>query len=416
MVTPKPLLRKVLLTLGILLVVYSSAWLIFDYKFRYNPTLERWLMHFGIGDTDHLRDNGYRQIWEGDEANLKAGVETFREALRRDSASPYSWCDLAEALLKANQRQDATRCMAEALKRGPYAVPILLRAGVFYFQLEQPSQGLQCLSRVLEQTAEDDAQIFEIYTSPKARLDDVLHHGLPALERPARAFFRHLLARAETGGVQKAWLWIDRHQLADDPLTGEYVDFLLKRQQYQTAVEVWVRQLGPRKGEHPSQSLLFNGDFEWELTGGVLDWRIGRVRGAETKRSPAPTQSGRWSLEVHFEGKENVDYHHLAQRVVVEPGAYRFEGWIKTEGITTDQGIGWRIHDAENTGRLDLVFDNRVGTSDWTQTQQDFQVGRSTRLLEVQLIRRPSLKFDNQINGTAWVDNVRLRRQGEKKG
>jgi hypothetical protein len=81
-----------------------------------------------------------------------------------------------------------------------------------------------------------------------------------------------------------------------------------------------------------------------------LDWRIGRVEGAETKRNSATIQSGRWSLEVHFEGKENVDDHHLSQRVVVEPGDYRFEAWVKTEGITTDQGLGWRIHDAENPG------------------------------------------------------------------
>jgi hypothetical protein len=150
MATPRSSLRKALLTLGLLLVIYSSTWLIFDFKYRNTPTVERWLMHFGIGDTDHLRDNGYRQIWEGDQANLKAGVETFREALRRDSASPYSWCDLAEALLQSGQTNRACYSMAEALERGPYAVPILLRAGVFYFQVEQPSEGLQCLSRVLE--------------------------------------------------------------------------------------------------------------------------------------------------------------------------------------------------------------------------------------------------------------------------
>jgi hypothetical protein len=30
------------------------------------------------------------------------------------------------------------------------------------------------------------------------------------------------------------------------------------------------------------------------------------------------------------------------------------------------------------------------------------------RLLAVELIRRPSLKFDNKISGTVWVDDVRL--------
>jgi len=115
-----------------------------------------------------------------------------------------------------------------------------------------------------------------------------------------------------------------------------------------------------------------------------------------------------WSLRIRFGGKENVAYSHIAQRAVVWPGPYRFEAWIRTEEITTNQGIGWRIFDAVSPSRLSLEFENRVGTADWTKVEKIFVVPPETRLLEVQVVRRPSLKFDNKISGTACIDAVSL--------
>jgi hypothetical protein len=39
-----------------------------------------------------------------------------------------------------------------------------------------------------------------------------------------------------------------------------------------------------------------------------------------------------------------------------------------------------------------------------------FTAGQGTQLIEVQLSREPSLKFDNKIRGTLWLDGVTLER------
>ncbi len=226
--------------------------------------------------------------------------------------------------------------------------------------------------------------------------------------RPAQAFFHHILERVQVAAVQATWQWLYARALTDDKLTSQYVDFLLKTQEYEAALQAWTAQLGKRVGDYPEGNGLFNSDFEAETTGTALDWRIGRVDGVDVEGDSTVAKQGGWSLRVRFGGKVNLAYNHISQRTVIRPGIYRFEAWVRTEEITTDQGIGWRIFDAESPSRLNLVFENRVGTAAWTKLEKTFLIPPETRLLEVQLVRRSSLKFDNKISGTVWIDAVSL--------
>jgi len=57
-----------------------------------------------------------------------------------------------------------------------------------------------------------------------------------------------------------------------------------------------------------------------------------------------------------------------------------------------------------------------TGTNEWRLLEKTFAAGRGTRLIEVQLSREPSLKFDNKIRGTLWLDGVTLERVGGRSG
>jgi hypothetical protein len=118
--------------------------------------------------------------------------------------------------------------------------------------------------------------------------------------------------------------------------------------------------------------------------------------------------SGQWSLRIDFRGKENLNYSHVSQTVCVRPGPLRFQAYVRTEGITTDQGVGFRVFDPESPARLDARTAQLSGDSDWRPLELAFVVPPETRLLVVQVRRLPSLKFDNKIAGTAWVDDAVL--------
>ena len=113
-----------------------------------------------------------------------------------------------------------------------------------------------------------------------------------------------------------------------------------------------------------------------------------------------------WSLRIQFNGTANVDFHHISLNAVVPPGRYRFHARIRTEHLTTDQGLFFRIADPEAPNRLTAETTPVLGTSDWHDIQSVFAVGPTTRFIEISVNRRPSLRFENKINGTIWIEGL----------
>lgn len=122
--------------------------------------------------------------------------------------------------------------------------------------------------------------------------------------------------------------------------------------------------------------------------------------------------TGTHSLRIRFAGTENVNYAQTTQKTSVLPGTYRFTAFIRTENITTNMGVAFRIFDAEDSSRLNVLTDQFVGTRDWTEVEKIIQVPIATQLLGIQVIRQPTIKFDNKVSGTAWIDTIRLARIG----
>src|SRR5207249_9006094 len=106
--------------------------------------------------------------------------------------------------------------------------------------------------------------------------------------------------------------------------------------------------------------------------------------------------------------EENLNYNHVSQTAYVRPGPAQFRAYLKTAGISTDQGIGFHIFDAESPARLDMFTEQLTGTSDWRKIETAFVIPQNTKAVTIQVVRRPSLRFDNQIRGTAWIDDVTL--------
>ena len=174
-------------------------------------------------------------------------------------------------------------------------------------------------------------------------------------------------------------------------------------------MNAWAAYVGPRDGGN--SAFLFNGGFEHEPFGHTFDWNIRNAPGARAVRDSTVAHSGRASLRIQFDGNSNISYDDVAQTTVVKPGNYRLQAYLRTDRITTDEGVAIRIYDRENAGRLNVVTPASVGTSGWRLITRDLTVARPTRLLAIEVVRAPSSKFDSAISGTAWIDDVQLLRQ-----
>lgn len=349
-----------------------------------------------------------QRMWAGEVEGPDGAVELFGEALRRDTASPYRWCDLGEALLEAGQTEQARYCFQRGVESGPHSPQTLLRAANFHFRIGEEQKALPYTSRVLGMAPDYDAAVFGSYSRMGVSIEEVLARGIPADKRAAQSFFRYVLGQGGLREARAAWEWMGAHSFADDRLADEYAAFLVRLGEYQAAASMWAAHVAPREEGYRVLNSVYNGSFEREPARTTFDWRIASCQGVHAERDAAVASSGRWSLRIRFEGKENVAYNHVSQREVVKPGTYRFEAEMRASEITTDQGVGFRIVDAEDGRRLDVRTERLRGTTDWRRVELRFRTPERTKLVEIQVVREPSLKFDNKISGTVWIDEVVL--------
>jgi hypothetical protein len=345
---------------------------------------------------------------ENDPQNPEEAERIFRRALRNDPASAFRWCDLGEALLDARREREARFCFARATELGPKLPSVRMRVANFHFRAGESRDALRLLSGVLKEMSQYDAVIFSLYARFGGGADEVLTYGIPEDRRAAQAYLRYLMRHRNSEGARKAWAWLWTRGFTDDQLAGEYVNFLLARKQYGEALPAWSGYAAGRGIRYSEGNCLFNGGFESAFTGAKLDWTVRALPSVTVGRDSGVSHSGGWSLRTQFLGKGNVGYGHVSQTAIVKPGRYRLRAYVKAENVTTDQGVALRVFDPGAPARLDDRTAQVGGTSDWQLLEKDFRVQPATELVVVQLVRSPSLKFDNKIAGTVWLDDVAL--------
>ena len=398
-------MRKTGLALSALLILYGSAGVALYSVYPEDIKLERFLCrYFLVCDSDRQVRWAYDQLLSTEPGAQDAAVETFEEVLRRDPANAYRWCDLGNALHRTGDLERSRYCFEQAVSFAPNIPPILLQAGNYYFATGDAEAVLKVLSHVLKLVREFDETIFNIYRRMEISTEDVLRVGVPPEPEAARAYFRFKLQREAGANLDEVWQWLASKQLADDQALSSYVSFLLKERRYAQARAVFADHTGP--STYLEDNSIANSGFEKEPTGTLLDWLIRPVEHTEIVRQDEVAHGGSWALRINFDGEENTDFRHVSQRVVVEPGKHLFRSSVKTDGLTTDQGPYFRIFDAENPGKLDVRTRQILEPADWVVVEKAFVVPPGTHLLEVQIVRNPSWKFDNKIAGALWIDGV----------
>jgi len=338
----------------------------------------------------------------------RSRTETVAAALRRNPGSGFLWADMADAYAKSGNREQAWKCYERAMELAPAVPAVLMRAATFQFVYGEPGNALPQTKAVLNLVRGYDGAVFSLYDRMGLTTSDVLKEGLPATKEAAYAYLSHLISTRNVEGAIQAWSWVRRNSLNDDALAASYVEFLLGEGRGREAVKTWSAQLGDRRGGYGVSTWIYNGDFEREFSGSVLDWRSFPVDHVRVQRAEGEGRNGSSALRVTFDGKANVEYRHTSQRTWLEPGPHRLIAWVRSEGVTTDEGVILRVADVEAPARFSVATEPILGTRPWSRIELPFTVPPDTRQLMVQLARRPSRKFDNKIRGTVWVDDVAI--------
>lgn len=343
----------------------------------------------------------------------KGELEDFKRAIRLSPASAYRWADLGEAEYKSGDSAQAEYAFSQALKAGPRSPVILVRAANLEFALGHDQAVVGYLKAILSDPAfwqyYDTA--FLTFSRLGVPVDQILQNGVPAT---TPALSRLLMFWTRVGKADEAvatWNWAQQHASVDGESMYDFFEFLIHADQSSKAQELWKRYGQKHQPGYRVDNWIYNPGFESSLLQSPFDWRIDQRKDADSARVQDVVHQGAWSLRIRFNGESNIDYQQTYQDMVLDPGTYKFSAMVKTDQVTTDQGISFHIFDMPTQAKLNVWTGNLVGTNDWTKVEQTFVVPAGIRVMRVTLARSPSIKFDNKIGGTTWIDEVRLLRQ-----
>ena len=353
------------------------------------------------------------QVARAAQQDPERAARVFAQVVPRDAASASAWGDLGDALAHAGDQTRAEYCFLRGVALAPHSPQIQFIAGDFYFIAHEPRKALPYFRNVLALFANYDASVFNYFGSMHLDVNTILDQGIPD-RRAAQSYLRSLMAQKDINGADAAWRWMASRSFGDRSAAAQYAQFLFDQRLLQPAAEVWAEYAKDCSPAYRKTTQVYDGGFECEPAKSPFDWRIGELQGVETLLDRTVSQAGHASLRIRFDGAHNTDFHHVTQSVFLGPGRYVLEAWVRSVDVTTDQGVGLRLVDPQSPARLDVETDKVTGSHEWMKLQRVFTIAESA-LLELQIVRRPSLRFDNQIGGSVWFDSIVIRpmRMGE---
>jgi tetratricopeptide (TPR) repeat protein len=350
-----------------------------------------------------------------EQENLSEVIRLYEKAARLSSHDAQYRARLAQAYEWAGRREDAQSAYQQALLLSPNSPAIDWVAGNFYLRQGQQEQAMKLLQKAVLLDPELRRAAFDLAWRATENGELIAKEMVPARTDLQFEYLNYLLETQRIDEAIRTWDRAVKRGYSLEPKAAfPYFDALIRFHRIDALQAAWSALMGMSgsrmaAGEAES-NLIVNGEFETEILNGGLDWRFIPTPGAAIAIDrEAPLRETR-SLQINFDGTQNLAYAIVFQYVPVAPNTtYHFSGYMRAQDITTDSGPRFQICDADDPAGLFVQTGGMLQTSPWSMRQLDFRTGPATRLLMVRVARPPSSKFNNRIAGTVWIDRVQLQ-------
>ena len=340
-------------------------------------------------------------------------LEDFRRAVRLSPASAYRWADLGDAEFNVRDYSQAEYAFSQALKAGPRSPVILMRAANFYFQIGDSGQVLHQLTKVLSDSGlhEYYETIFLTYSRLGLPISDILNTGVPQRADVLSSLLTFWSNTHKPDEAVATWQFASLRKLADDESTGRFFRFLMESGRLLEAQSLWQQYASKQEPEYRKSNWLFNPGFERPAQNSPFEWTIVPRQDVQAERVQDVRFQGAWSLRIRFNGATNTAYHQTYQDAVLEPGKYRFSVMLKSDHVTSDEGIRLHIYDLPSQAKLNILTATALNTEDWKLVSTEFAVPFGVGITRIEVARLTSGMFDNKIGGTTWIDDLELSKE-----
>jgi len=338
----------------------------------------------------------------------------FRRALALDPRYTNAWLDLGTNYELEGDAKEAREAFLRAKLSYPASAEVSWRYGNFLLREGDLPGAYAELRRALRIDPRRAASAFSRCYRADPDIAVILEQLLPAepgvyVDVIAESSRSNQLAVAQI--VWKRLLALHpRLEIHDfDPLIGA----LMNKGEFTEARQVWEQGVATMTLPallQPKAGLIWDPSFESGVNGSAFSWRYQPlVQGMQTTLDSTQELSGSQSLRLTFDGRHNPNLEAACTEAIVEPNTnYHFSGWIKTQELTTNSGVAFRLRPIGDPNAAVQTTRDVRGTAPWTYVDTPFSPGPQVHRVVICIIREPSDTPDARISGTAWVDDVNL--------
>lgn len=365
---------------------------------------------------------GRYQQYNLEQPDSAMAEESYRKAVALNPLATDAWLDLGTAYELEGKSEEAREAYLQAKKSYRTSADVSWRYGNFLLRAGKLPQAYAELRRAIEGDPRRAAAAFSRAYRANPDMDQILGQLLPGNQRVyvdviAEAADSNQLAVAKIVWAQLLALH-PRLRIRDfDQLVSE----LLFAGEFTEARQVWDQGVGtmnlPPLLQLPG-SVVWDPSFESDINGYSLAWQFPPIeQGISISFDKRERHSGNQSLRLSFDGKHNPSLETPCTFGIVQPGTrYHFSGWIKTQDVTTENGVGFRLRSSEDY-KIPVVNTREIhGTNPWTLVEQAWSAGPDIHRVQICVTREPSDNPEVRISGNAWVDDVNLVPQPAEHG
>jgi tetratricopeptide (TPR) repeat protein len=346
--------------------------------------------------------------------DARRAIRAYQTALTLNPQSADAWLDLGAEYESEGDLADAQNALLQAKRVYPLSPEVSWRYGNFLLRKGEIDAAFAEVKHAVEADPKRGAAAFLLCKRFVPDVNAALDRVLPNSQDAYLSVISALTEQQQADQALVVWSRLAALH-PHFPLRESFplLEVLIHKLQMAQARQVWDQALaiaGVSRPSDPPNSLVWDGGFETNIAGGGFTWRYPVfVGGVQVTLDSKEKHSGRNSLQLTFNGLNNVNFSDVCQYVSVQPSTtYRFSAWVRTHALSTDQGVRFALHSISNSANTISRTDDVRGTQPWTKISMPWNAGKDVSELQLCVTRLPSEKFDSKILGFAWVDDVDL--------
>src|SRR5689334_21370938 len=351
-----------------------------------------------------------------EEPDTARAIQAYSIAMSLNPRSADLWSDVGTAYETEGNVAAARDAFLHAKSAYPLSAEISWRYANFLLRQGDLDAALAEMRRAVESEPKRGAEALSRALSAEPNIDLIIDRVLPPLSNAYTGAIFDQVSEGHTANAVLIWNRLAALHPKELPLetyTFYLVTALLREKRVAEAQRIWKHaadfaSYGNLPG--PPDSLLWDGGFESGVFGTGFAWAPpGGTQGVQFSFDTREKHSGSRSLRLLFNGRYNLGLNGPCAEVAVQPSTtYHFSAWLRTQSITTEQGIRFQLRPVGTQENLAVTTSDLRGTQPWTNIETSWTSGKNVQEMQVCVARLPSQEFDDKIQGIAWVDDVAL--------